>query len=115
MFEQQNLMEQECPFSSCEIRVNKFARIAYKLQEIEKPTYLVRELSWFGKQEKQRSKFHLQINWSVEDFTLMGWSLHKDPRTPNTQQGNAWKVVREEDMFLQELQWQEEKTSLALP
>ena len=54
MFEQQNLMEQECPFSSCEIQSKQICQdIAYKLQEIEKPTYLVRELSRFGKLENR--------------------------------------------------------------
>ena len=40
-------------FHPVKYRVNKFARIAYKLQEIEKPTYLVRELSRFGKLENR--------------------------------------------------------------
>jgi hypothetical protein len=52
----------------------QICRIACKLQESKKPTYLVRELRQFNKQEKQklRREFTCRLIDQWKTFTLMG-------------------------------------------
>ena len=81
-----------------EIQSKQICRILSKLQEIKKPTYLVRELSRLRKLEKEneKKKFTCRL---IDQWKTILWRdevCMEEPRTSSAQQGNSWKVVRED-------------------
>ena len=123
MFDQQKSVEEKCQLSpwTLKYRVNKFAGylLSYKNQETHisrQRTELTRKTRGGNREEKT----HLEINWSVEEFSVTGWSLHKGAKNierPAREflKGSKRRYRREMHMLLQDLQWQKEKTRLAVP